>query len=187
MIAREPFVQQLAARLRARHRQRVQIAGFRPAAVLVPLLVSAEGPALLFTERAATLPHHAGQVAFPGGRVDDGESVIAAACRETFEEIGLTVPPSAVIGLLDDHPSPAEYIVTPVVAAIAWPQPLVLNRCEVAAAFTVPIATLRQLIPRTETRELKGQQRLLHFYEVEGRTIWGLTGNVVKGLLELWP
>lgn len=176
----------LAERLATREREQLQLPGFRAAAVLVPLLLRSDGLALLFTERSGQLAHHAGQIAFPGGRVDPGETITEAARRETLEEIGLTVPEQAVIGLLDDHPSPAQYIVTPVVAVIDWPQPLTLNRHEVADAFTVPLARLRSLTPRWEERELRGLRRRLHYYDVDERTIWGLTGNVVKGLLDVW-
>ncbi|CAN5907138.1 CoA pyrophosphatase [soil metagenome] len=176
----------LRAALAARPRETLHLDGFRRAAVLVPVLQGAAGLELLFTVRASGLSSHASQISFPGGRVDAGETVDAAAQRETFEEVGLTVPSSALLGHLDEHPSPARYIVTPVVAALAWPQTLTLNPAEVADTFTVPLDVLLDLEPYTEERQLQQYRRLLHFYPYQKRLIWGLTGNVLKSVLDLF-
>ncbi|MCA9835536.1 MAG: CoA pyrophosphatase [Trueperaceae bacterium] len=182
-----PFnYQELKANLETRQRETMTIDEFRPAAVLVPLLKKESGYELLFTVRSSQLRSHAGQISFPGGRLDEGETIIDAACRETFEEIGISIDRQHILGFLDDHPSPARYIVTPVLALVSWPQPLCVNHCEVDEVFTVPLETLLQLEPRAEDRELRNYKRKLHYYDYQGYSIWGLTGNVVKNFLDVW-
>ncbi len=163
----------------------MDIPGFRRAAVLVPLLEAPEGPAVLFTVRADTLANHAGQIAFPGGAADAGESLEAAARRETEEEVGLRVPEDAVLGELSDHPSPAGYVATPVVALLPWPQRLALNPSEVAETFIVPLAELAAITPQSEVRRLHQYRRRIFTYQWRERRIWGFTGNVVKNLLDV--
>ena len=181
----ETLLTSLRDKLLTREREEMHISGFRSAAVLVPLLKGEGGLELLFTVRSHGLSNHAGQIAFPGGRLDAGETLEGAAARETLEETGLAVEPSGLLGRLDDHPSPAGYIVTPVVGVLAWPQPLTLNPAEVAEAFCVPLANLRTLTPRSEERRLEHYRRLLHFYTWEERLIWGVTGNILKNLLDV--
>ena len=176
----------LRAALAARPRETLHIEGFRRAAVLVPLLQSKDGLELLFTVRASGLSSHASQISFPGGRVDARESLDHAARRETLEEVGLNVPESALLGYLDEHPSPARYIVTPVVAALPWPQTLVLNPAEVSSIFTVPLDVLLDVQPYTEERQMMQYRRRLHFYPYGEHLIWGLTGNILKSVLELF-
>lgn len=178
-------LQELGARLAAAERVTIDIPGFRRAAVLVPLLDGRGGPELLFTVRAATLANHAGQIAFPGGGADPGEPLETAALRETEEEVGLRVEPSAVLGTLSDHPSPAGYVATPVVARIAWPQPLRLNPLEVAEVFTAPLAELAAITPESEVKELRDYRRRIFTYRWRDRRIWGFTGNVVKNFLDV--
>jgi 8-oxo-dGTP pyrophosphatase MutT (NUDIX family) len=177
----------LNERLRGRERERLEIPGYRPAAVLVPLLAGESGLELLFTVRAEVLTHHAGQIAFPGGGLDPGESIEEAAVRETREEIGIEVPRSAILGRLNDHPSPARFIATPVVALLPWPQPMEPNPSEVSEVFSVPLEELRGIVPRWEERLLHDFRRRIHFYAWGERLIWGFTGNVVKDLLDLLP
>ncbi len=162
------------------------IEGFRSAAVLVPLLASESGFDLLFTVRSKQLRSHAGQIAFPGGRLDEGESIVEAASRETLEEIGVEIKGDNVLGFLDDHPSPASYVVTPVLAVLPWPQTLTINTFEVEEVFTVPLNEMLALEPRTEDRQLRQYKRKLHYYDYQHYCIWGLTGNVVKNFLDVW-
>ncbi len=179
-----PLQDWLTRAVACRPARRLDLEGHGRAAILVPLLDAHEGPSLLFTVRAPHLRRHAGQIAFPGGRVDPGETELAAALREAREEVGLDVQADAVCGLLDDHPSPFGLIATPHVARIAWPAPLALQSSEVVETFVVPLAALRAVVPTVERRETPWGTRLLHGYEVAGRRIWGLTGNVVKDLLD---
>lgn len=171
--------------LAKRERETLELPGFRRAAVLVPILDRPDESEVLFTVRSGGLSNHAGQIAFPGGRIDPGESIDETAIRETFEETGLVVPPDALLGHLGEHPSPAEYIVTPVVGVVPWPQELKPNPSEVEECFTVPLSELKALTPRTEERSHPLFRRTLHFYPYGERLIWGLTGNVLKDLLEL--
>lgn len=173
--------------LEARTPEPLTFAGFRQAAVLVPILRAPDGLRLLFTVRSARLANHAGQIAFPGGRLEPGEGVVEAALRETFEETGLVGSKTRILGFLQPLPSPASYLVTPVVGVLPWPQPLELSESEVAEAFTVPLTDLLALTPRQEERLLGGQRRVIYFYahqSAEGeRLIWGLTGTIVADLL----
>ncbi|MDZ7707989.1 MAG: CoA pyrophosphatase [Trueperaceae bacterium] len=162
-----------------------QLVGFRRAAVLVPILTSAGGAELLFTVRSRALPHHAGQISFPGGGVEANESPEQAARREAFEEVGLEVPEDALVGRLSDLPSPAGYVATPVVAVLPSPRRLRIDPGEVEEAFTVPLRDLRSTPPTTEVRSFRGAPRTLHRYVWGERDIWGFTGNVVRELLEM--
>ncbi|HLU83765.1 MAG TPA: CoA pyrophosphatase [Trueperaceae bacterium] len=175
----------VAAAMAGHTPHRLAIEGFRAAAVLVPLLEAATGLELLLTVRSAELRSHAGQIALPGGRLEQGESFVAAAIRETMEEIGVNVPASAVVGELSDHPSPAGYVARPIVALLPWPQPVTVDPSEVADVFTVPLAELRGLEPRSELRVLKDFRRRIYFYQWHDRNIWGFTGNVIKDLFDV--
>lgn len=178
-------LREVGERLAAAERVAMDIPGFRRAAVLVPLLDAFDGPELLFTVRAASLTNHAGQIAFPGGAAEAGETLEAAALREAEEEVGIRVGFEAVLGTLSDHPSPAGYVATPVVARVAWPQPLSLNAVEVAEVFTVPLRELAGIEPESEVRQLRDYRRRIYAYQWKDRRIWGFTGNVVKNLLDV--
>ena len=171
--------------LAERARVTLEWPSFRPAAVLVPILKTETGYELLFTVRSSQLSSHAGEISFPGGGVDEGETLDEAARREAFEEIGLTVTSEALLGYLDDVPSPAKYIVTPVVAVLEKPLDLTLSQAEVEEVFTADLEALSRLEPRKEERILQGHHRVIHFYTYQERVIWGLTGNVLKNLLEV--
>ena len=179
-----PMVEAVACALQGYRRETLEVEGFRRAAVLVPLVLRDGRLELLFTVRSVHLTHHAGQIAFPGGGVDPGEDAVDAALRETSEEIGVRLGREAVLGMLDDLPSPARYVATPVVALMDPAAEPVPNPAEVAATFVAPVAELRRIVPSWEERRLEGVRRRIHYYPWNGRTIWGFTGNVLKNFLD---
>ncbi|SMC28906.1 8-oxo-dGTP pyrophosphatase MutT, NUDIX family [Andreprevotia lacus DSM 23236] len=178
-----PWLQdRLAGHVPARRGDHPDLYVHKAAAVLIGLVLRAEGPTILLTERAAHLPHHAGQISFPGGRVEaDDADVIAAALRESWEEVGLPAQHVQVAGLLGRYATVSGYDVTPVVACID-PHALQLRAdpAEVAAVFELPAAAL--LDPaRYERRwvERRGMRGRSHFIECEGKTVWGATAGML--------
>ena len=124
-------------------RQTIVPDGRKPAAVAVVLLADDEGRAcFLLTRRTASLRTHARQWALPGGRIDSGESIEAAALRELREEVGVALEPTAVLGLLDDYGTRSGFIITPVVLWGGVHADLVPNPAEVANVYRVPLTEL---------------------------------------------
>lgn len=155
-----------------------------PAAVLVPVLDGAE-PSLLFTRRTEQLRHHAGQVAFPGGRIEAADAdAVEAALRESEEEIGL--PRSAVrpLGYLDCFETVSGFCVTPVVAQVAPGTPLCLQSDEVAEVFDVPLTFfLDPANLHTRRMDYRGRPRDVYEFRHGGHTIWGATAGILVNLL----
>jgi 8-oxo-dGTP pyrophosphatase MutT (NUDIX family) len=122
----------------------LSVPGFRPAAVLVALLDRPDGPTLLFTRRTDRVPSHKGEISFPGGAREPGEDAVRAALREAEEEVGLPPGVAEPLGALDDLPSVARFVVTPVVAAVRDP-PSAFRPAEfeVHEPFELPLAALR--------------------------------------------
>jgi 8-oxo-dGTP pyrophosphatase MutT (NUDIX family) len=153
----------------------------RSAAVLVPIVNRPAGLVVLFTERSADLPDHAGQISFPGGRVEaDDRDVDAAALRETEEEIGLPRNCVTVLGRLADYETVTGYRVTPVVGWVEPPFPVVPDPVEVADVFEVPLAFL--LEPSNQKRHFRmlGELRRDYFAIPYGnRYIWGATAAML--------
>lgn len=153
------------------------------AAVLVAITDRRE-PGLILTQRTETLRRHAGQVAFPGGRIDpEDEDAVAAALREAHEEIAL--PPSAVrvIGTADRYRTGTGYDVTPVIGIVPADLLLVRSEAEVAAVFEVPLDyVLDPANHREASAEWQGRTR--RFYEIhwESRRIWGATAGMIVNL-----
>lgn len=154
-----------------------------PAAVLIPIINRAE-PTVLFTRRTDTLRRHAGQVAFPGGRIDpDDEGPVAAALREAHEEIALPPAEVRVLGTLDRYETGTGYAITPVVGLVPPDLPLVPCEAEVAAIFETPLAHL--LDPANhQLREAEWQGRLRRYYAIDWEThhIWGATAAIIVNL-----
>jgi 8-oxo-dGTP pyrophosphatase MutT (NUDIX family) len=162
-------------------------AALRPAAVLVPLVEHADGIAVLLTQRTAHLSAHAGQIAFPGGRIEeDDASAIAAALRETHEEVGLPPDRVEIVGRLDTYITGTGFEITPVVGLVAPPYPLAIDPFEVAEAFEVPLAYI--LDPRNHQRverESAGRLRCFFVLPYKGRNIWGATAGILVNLAEV--
>jgi 8-oxo-dGTP pyrophosphatase MutT (NUDIX family) len=153
------------------------------AAVLVAVTDRPE-PGVLLTRRSEAMRRHAGQVAFPGGRVDpEDRDVIAAALREAWEEIGLPSDQAEIIGTADLYETVTGYEITPVLAVVPPDLPLVPHDAEVAALFEVPLAYLLDPANHVErTMDWQGAERT--FYEIpwDGERIWGATAAMIVNL-----
>jgi 8-oxo-dGTP pyrophosphatase MutT (NUDIX family) len=155
----------------------------KAAAVLVGVLDHAEGPRLLLTQRKATLSTHAGQIAFPGGRLDGDETPLQAALREAEEETGLDRRFVTPLGYLDGYLTITSYFVVPVVARIAEGFKFVPQTDEVDDIFDVPLAFLLNATNRkTEMRVVRGVERRYYVYPFGERHIWGATAGIIKNL-----
>ena len=154
----------------------------RAAAVLVAI-TDRPAPGLILTVRREHLRTHAGQVAFPGGRIDEGETARAAALREAHEELGLDPAEVRVIGEADAYRTVTGYRVIPIVARIAADLPLVANPDEVADWFEVPLDfVLDPINQQRMTADFQGRER--HYYRIDwnGRPIWGATAAMLVNL-----
>ena len=164
----------------------MEVQGLRRACVLIPLIATDDGWSILFTRRSESLAVHSGQIAFPGGAVEDGESLPDAAVREAEEEVG--IPPSYVeiVGRLDDLITNSGYLVAPFVGVIHEPIEYVMQESEVAEVFEVPIeALLDQRNPEVRYVEFRGKAYPAYFYHYGGYEIWGLTGRILKTFLDV--
>jgi 8-oxo-dGTP pyrophosphatase MutT (NUDIX family) len=152
------------------------------AAVLIAITDRPE-PGVLLTVRREHLRTHAGQVAFPGGRVEPGEDAVAAALREAHEEILLDPAAVEVVGSIEPYRTVTGYLVTPVLGAVPPDLLLIPHEHEVAELFEAPLAFL--LDPanhRLQTALLQGRER--RYYEIlwKGRRIWGATAAMIVNL-----
>jgi len=159
--------------------------GERLAAVLA-LLIEEPEPALLFTERAATLSRHPGEVSFPGGLAEPQDGgLVETALRETHEEIGLDPSLPDVLGALSPiHTFVSGVLVTPFVAVIRTLPMLRVSLAEIARVITVPTATLSRLEEERELHREGAQVWKGWWYETEDATIWGATGFMLHAFLE---
>jgi 8-oxo-dGTP pyrophosphatase MutT (NUDIX family) len=162
--------------------------GFARAAVLVPLHDRGGEVHVLLTRRPAAMRRHAGQVSFPGGRIEPGEESLEAALREAHEEIGLEPSRADVIGRLSETlVLQSAFRLTPWVASVPYPYPYAAAAGEVDEILHVPLAALaRPGAHRVEPREVYGLRLDVHFFSVGGDVIWGATGRVLAELLTLW-
>ncbi|WP_225429882.1 NUDIX hydrolase [Deinococcus detaillensis] len=168
---------------RERTRRALHLPHYRAAAVLVGLTREAD-PRVLLTVRSSDLPTHQGQISFPGGSLEAGETAMQAALREAWEEVGLEPETVSVLGELDDVFTPAGFHVTPVLARLEA-LPRLAPSSEVAAILLPPLSELRALEqPAEERTGPDGRRFLLYRYPWQGHDIWGMTARVVHELLE---
>lgn len=154
-----------------------------PAAVLVPVIDRPE-PTLLLTVRSGDMRTHAGQVAFPGGRIDATDTdENAAALREAEEELGIRASNVRLIGHLDRYRTGTDFCVTPVVGLLPPDLPLTPQPSEVAEVFEAPLAILTNPARQIEEEvEWKGRRRRYWRIEYEGYKIWGATAGMIVNL-----
>ena len=158
-----------------------------PAAVLVPLVERAAGYTVLLTQRSADLSNHAGQISFPGGRIEENDgSPELAALREAEEEIGLTADFVDVIGDLDIYEVRTGFEVFPIVGLVRMGFDLKLDHGEVADVFEVPLSFV--LDPGNHHRQGRtfyGKMRYFYVLPFEDRYIWGATAGMLINLYEV--
>lgn len=158
-------------------------AGASTAAAVLIAITDRSDPGIILTVRREHLRTHAGQIAFPGGRVDPGEEAVAAALREAQEELGLDAALVEIVGCLDDYRTVTGYVVTPAVAVIPPDLSIAPHDHEVSDWFEAPLDHL--LEPgnhQMKTAVFAGRERRYWQIEWEGRQIWGATAAMLINL-----
>ncbi len=158
------------------------------AAVLLPLVWWNNEWQLVFTRRTETVEHHKGQVSFPGGSCELGESTPeSTALRETQEEIGLNQKDVRLLGRLNDYITITHYRVTPVVGVIPWPYPVRLEKAEVERIFTIPLTWLADSANWDEQPvTVDGFTRpfpVLRYHPYDGEILWGASARMTHNFL----
>lgn len=158
----------------------------RAAAVLVAVCAGVDGPSVLLTKRASGLQHHPGQIAFPGGKIDDTDATPeAAALREAQEEVGLDPALVTVLGRLAAHETVTGYSVTPILGLVRDDFSTRPEAGEVDEVFRVPLVHLTDLSRfRVERRRWLGQWRYYYAVPYGPYYIWGATARMLRGLAE---
>jgi 8-oxo-dGTP pyrophosphatase MutT (NUDIX family) len=177
----------IRAVLAGRRRRVVGRDGLVAAAVLACFAYRGGRPVLLFGKRTEAVPHHKGQVSFPGGVVQEGDpSPAAAALREAREEVGLDPAAVEVLGLFDDAPTSAtNFVITPVVGLCPATPPLRADGREIERVLEIPLAHLLEPASfREEWWERDGVTRPVAFFTYGDDVVWGATGRILRELLD---
>lgn len=156
----------------------------KPAGVLIPVFEHRSELTVLLTRRSAALKHHASQISFPGGRMEEQDADIEqTALRETHEEVGIAPTEVAVVGYLSPLPTITGYAVTPIIGLVTPPAELAIDTTEVEMAFEVPLGFLldkRNAIP--SVREFQGRRLPIVEFRFDGHRIWGATAHMLLNL-----
>ena len=157
-------------------------------AVLLPIYNKEGQCHILFTQRTNNVKEHKGQISFPGGARQDGESLRDTALRESQEEVGLSPNQVEVLGELDDTATTtSNFVVTPFVGVIPWPNDLRADGWETDEIIEVPIGALLAKSSREDRKEVIGGQPVTsYFYHYGDRVIWGATARILHQFLELY-
>jgi 8-oxo-dGTP pyrophosphatase MutT (NUDIX family) len=155
-----------------------------PASVLLIIDTTSPDLPILFVVRSNRVSTHRGQVAFPGGSQETGETPIKAALREAQEEVGLPLDGVQVLGTLPALPTVSDRWLTPVVALSDRPWQVIPDGFEVADWFWAPLRDVVNAHHYTRTFEHDGSPHEVHFFDVGEHTVWGATGAIVAELLQ---
>jgi 8-oxo-dGTP pyrophosphatase MutT (NUDIX family) len=156
------------------------------AAVLVPLVWQDDEWHLLYTRRTDTIASHKGQVSFPGGGCDEGETTPEqTALREANEEIGLEPNEITVLGRLSDMITVSYFQVTPVVGVVKWPTVFRVGEAEVARVFTIPLGWLANSSNRWQFERSDSKRGLIAYHPYDGELLWGATARMTVDFLDI--
>lgn len=158
----------------------------KPAAVLIPLIPRPQGVTVLLTERAADLPHHAGQISFPGGQREvHDQSPCDTALREAHEEVGLKPDNVRVLGYMSDYVTGTGFQITPVVGLLTPRLNLQIDRQEVSAVFEAPLTFFMESANCSSYQRTRaGVQRRYFAYEYQRYRVWGATAGMLVNLCQ---
>lgn len=160
---------------------------FKPAAVLIPILIQGGPPRLVFTVRSSEVEHHKNQISFPGGHQDPGEDLESTALRETHEEVGIKPEAVRILGRLGDIYTISNFRVTPFVGWINREVELVGSPRETELILQAPVdELLNPSIHREDQGEWRNERHRFHFYHWRSHTIWGATGLILHQFLKVW-
>ena len=181
-----PLLEELRAALAVRTERAAPSGSFVPSAVLVLVYPSGDDHSVLLHKRSQRVVHHKGDIAFPGGVQEEGESLLDTALRETHEEIGVDPADVEVLGRLDDTPTTANYLISPYVGTILSPYEFRPNGDEVEALLEAPVSGL--LNPenrRDDVRLVDGELKRIPCFAHDGHLIVGATAMILGALVEL--
>lgn len=180
-------LERLRVQLQRRPAVEIDAPQHRRACVLLPIIREQDGSyVVVFSRRADTLAAHSGQIAFPGGAVETGETFEDAAKREAEEEVGIPRASVELIGRLDDLITNSGFLVAPYCGIVHERVEYVMQQSEVAEVFEVPIdALLEKGQPEVRYVPFRNRRYPAYFYPYRDYEIWGLTGRIVKSFLDL--
>ncbi len=180
--------ERLGQLLAQRQKQRIVDTSRVPSAVLLPIYNRQGQLQLLFIKRTETVREHKGQISFPGGTCEEGETALDTALRECREEIGLHAEDVEVLGEMDDYiTTTSNYIVTPFVVMIPWPYQFKMHREEVDEIIEVPIsALLDDNCLNQDSEIINGELVDSYAYHYQGRVIWGATARILNSFLDIY-
>jgi 8-oxo-dGTP pyrophosphatase MutT (NUDIX family) len=166
-------------------RRYLPLDNLRPAAVLLPLSVRNGEDWILLTRRTEQLPHHGGEIAFPGGARHEGDAdLLQTALREVEEEMGIQPRDVTIFGRLDDFFSVHDYHVTPFVGSYPSPYPFRVNPAEIAEVIELPLqAFLQPGVWHQEDWHHRGRSHPVDFFRIGPWEIWGLTAAILRQFL----
>jgi len=164
-----------------------EFSGFARASVLIPLYIINGELSVLLTVRTDEVETHKGQISFPGGMRDESDpDAVHNALRETEEEIGVKRDVFTILGVLDDHPVPTKYIITPVVGYSVMRPVISPNPAEVAEIFDVPLFFFaNEQNAKTEHRLFNGREITVWHYQYNNHIIWGATAAIIRNLIAI--
>ena len=181
-----PLLEGLRAALAGRTRREAPSGSYVPSAVLILLYPSGGDHKVLLHRRSQRVVHHKGDIAFPGGVQEDGESLLETALRETHEEVGVDPADVEVLGRLDDTPTSANYLITPYVGTIPSPYEFRPNSEEVDALLEAPVSGLLEPSNRREdARLVDGELKRIPCFAHDGHLVVGATAMILADLVEL--